>query len=73
MGSAVVHYAGALAWVDGKRIVQIAPGFAACCSGDKAVEIAKRGAHTYVATETTCKACVACIEKAARKPKTKPA
>lgn len=71
MTAPVLHYAGALAWVSGKRLVQIAAGYAACCSGAKAEEIMKRGTHTYVATDTTCKACLDCIAKAARRPTTK--
>lgn len=73
MTAPVMHYAGALAWVSGKRLVQIAAGYAACCSGEKAVKIMERGSHTYVATETTCKACLGCIEKAARRKPRRPA
>ncbi len=72
MSAPVIHYAGALAWVRGKTLVQIAAGYAACCTGEKATKIMERGAHTYIATDVTCKACLGCIEKAARRPKTRP-
>jgi len=48
-----IHYSG------GVRTprVKILPGWAACCSGEKAERIRAAGANTYDPTEVTCAAC----------------
>jgi hypothetical protein len=49
-----IHYAGR---VKTPRTL-ILPGWAACCSGEKAHKIRVDGAHTYVVEEVTCAACL---------------
>ncbi len=60
-----VHYAGEL-WIQRARgkVRVIFPGFAACCSGLKALRIAREKRHTYDVTRVTCARCVAAIDKA---------
>ena len=59
-----VHYAGALSWDHGKSRTTILGGWAACCSGDKADAIRKRGDHSYESSAVTCKRCLANMAKA---------
>lgn len=60
MGSEpTIHYAGACAWRVSKRTVRfISPGFAACCSWQRARKIAERGEHTYDRAAVTCATCL---------------
>ena len=48
-----IHYAGAVR----TPTVKILPGWAACCSGDKADRIRSAGANTYDPEMVTCAAC----------------
>lgn len=43
--------------------MRILAGWAACCSGYKAEEIAKAGAHTRDVSAVTCKACLRTMAK----------
>lgn len=54
-----IHYAGAIEHRNG----WILAGWAACCSGDRAVNIRARGQHTYRRSDVTCKACLAMIAR----------
>jgi hypothetical protein len=59
-----VHYAGSIQYKAKKGpIVTIAPGFAACCTGDRAQKIALEGMHTYRTTNVTCAHCQKLIER----------
>lgn len=60
-----MHYAGALRW-KGKRghVIEILPGWAACCSGDRARKIRQSRANTYYILLVTCKACLRTVERA---------
>lgn len=58
-----IHYAGALVVRRGKIVTSISPGYAACCSGDRAIAVRKRGNHTYVRMGVTCQRCLDMIEK----------
>jgi hypothetical protein len=49
-----IHYAGEIIWRGGN----VLPGWAACCSGDRAIKIAEDGNHTYRKEEVTCKSCL---------------
>jgi hypothetical protein len=49
-----IHYAGELRT---KRL-HILPGFAACCSGDKAWRIRVNGSNTKDSDNVTCQACL---------------
>lgn len=49
-----IHYAGEIRDHNGSML----PGWAACCSGDRAVEIRAKGNHSYDRSEVTCKACL---------------
>ena len=53
------HYAGEIIWENGS----VLPGWAACCSGDRAVEIRERGNHTLNKVEVTCKQCLKMIAR----------
>lgn len=48
-----IHYAGAVRTAR----MRVLPGWAACCSGDKADRIRAEGQHTYDPTKVTCTAC----------------
>ena len=54
-----LHYAGEIQHANG----HILPGWAACCSGDRAYKIRDIGAHTYHRGQVTCKACIKMIDK----------
>ena len=54
-----IHYAGNIDW-DGGRVLA---GWAACCSGERAVKIRREKQHTYDHTKVTCKSCLKMIEK----------
>ena len=61
-----IHYAGALR-VQNKRSYQIIlAGWAACCSGERAIEIRRNRQHTHDRSLVTCKACLAKIAKEAK-------
>lgn len=53
-----IHYAGALSFrrSDG-ALVEIASGYAACCSGPKARKIRGQGNHTWDRKAVTCVPC----------------
>jgi prefoldin subunit 5 len=61
-----MHYAGRLAILNArtKRITHIGQGYAACCSGDRAIAIAERGENTLDRSAVTCKSCLRQIERA---------
>ena len=62
-----IHYAGALEWTKANgALVKILPGWAACCSGDRARAVRESGNHTYDRKRVTCKACLRCLTMAAR-------
>lgn len=54
-----MHYAGVIIWRGGN----VLPGWAACCTGDKAVAIRDRGNHVWNRDEVTCKGCLKMIKK----------
>lgn len=49
-----IHYAGPIR----TSRMRVLPGWAACCSGDRAERIRAEGAHSYVIGEVTCRACL---------------
>lgn len=53
------HYAGEIIFSGGIRL----PGWAACCSGDKAVQIREQGSHSYDERDVTCNSCLKMIQK----------
>lgn len=65
MRPSVMHYAGDVTIIEGNSVSVTFAGFTACCSGDRAVNIAKRGNHTLVKREVTCKKCRAQLRRAA--------
>lgn len=58
-----IHYAGSVQYKAKKGLVTIAPGFAACCTGERARKIAVEGMHTYRASNVTCAHCKKLIER----------
>lgn len=56
--SAKVHYAGELRYAHGELVTQILPGYAACCSGDRAIAIRAKFQNTYLRERVTCKSCL---------------
>lgn len=61
----VIHYAGALSWLDKKGAhSSVFAGWAACCSGDRATAIRREGNNTYEPAEVTCKTCLQRLEAA---------
>ena len=54
-----IHYAGRVRTPK----TLILPGWAACCSGEKAHKIRADGAHTYVIEEVNCAACLRMMAK----------
>ncbi len=48
------HYAGAIQDHNGSMLA----GWAACCSGDRAIAIRAKFQHTYLRELVTCKACL---------------
>lgn len=54
MSKPKIHYAGEI-W---DHIGLMLEGWAACCSGDRAVAIRENGHNTYDRTEVTCKRCL---------------
>lgn len=63
----IVHYAGSLVYRTSTRVVTILPGWAACCSGPKAVKIRRDGNNTLDRAQVTCKTCLLRISKELRK------
>lgn len=62
-----IHYAGALKYVTSDGYTrEILPGWAACCSGDKAKAIRERRMHTYMRAVVTCMACLRVLAAADR-------
>ncbi len=63
---AATHYAGALRWTKPNgTVVSILPGWAGCCSGDRARKVRESGNRTYDRARVNCKAClrnIACDE-----------
>jgi hypothetical protein len=59
MKKRAVHYAGSIVWHGGSML----PGWAACCTGDRAVMIRERGHHTWIRNDVTCKSCLKMLEK----------
>jgi hypothetical protein len=54
----VIHYAGAVTYSTTRGGgVHLHAGWAACCTGDRAREIRRRGAHTYDRAAVTCGSC----------------
>jgi len=54
-----IHYAGAVR----TPRMRILAGWAACCSGDRAIAIQKAGAHTRAVSVVSCKACLRVMAK----------
>lgn len=54
-----VHYSGPVRTPK----LKILPGWAACCSGDRAERIRAEGRNTLIIAEVTCKACLRVIAK----------
>ncbi len=62
-----IHYAGSARWRSGPKqrtVTTVSGGFALCCSGQRARDIAERGDHSHDRTEVTCKLCLAFLVKA---------
>ena len=60
---AVIHFAGPP--VTASR--DIGPGYAACCYGDRAEEIRRKGTHSRDRRGVTCKLCLRVIAQDVRK------
>lgn len=57
------HYAGALKYVTSDGWTrEVLPGWAACCSGEKARTIRRNGNHSYIRAIVNCKACIRVLE-----------
>ncbi len=54
-----LHYSGEIKHANG----HVLPGWAACCSGDRADKIRADGSHTRHRGQVTCKACLKMIAK----------
>lgn len=54
-----IHYASR---IDHARGIVLA-GWAACCSGDRAIRIRERGQHSRNRADVTCKSCLDMIAK----------
>jgi len=54
-----IHYGGSVS----TPRMRILAGWAACCSGDRAVRIRAEGAHTRAVSAVTCKACLRVMAK----------
>lgn len=61
-----MHYAGRLVIKNYRtnRVTHIGGGYAACCSGERAVHIAEEGHNTRDQYSVTCKSCLAQIARA---------
>jgi hypothetical protein len=59
MKNSKIHYAGAVR----TPTMKILPGWAACCSGDKAERIRLSGANTWEPALVTCMACKRAMAK----------
>lgn len=55
-----IHYAGAVRTMR----MRVLPGWAACCSGEKADRIRAESRHTYDPAKVTCAACKRVMTKA---------
>jgi len=65
----VLHYAGALRWTNRRNMTtDVLAGWAACCSGRRAVEIRAAKQHTYDVGAVTCGACLRAMERAGVRP-----
>lgn len=60
MPKSVTHYAGEIIHANG----HVLPGWAACCSGEKAMKIRAERRHTLDREKVTCRGCLKMIEKA---------
>lgn len=58
-----IHYAGELRIRSSRSFTRILAGWAACCSGDRAIAIRRDKLNTYDKTKVTCKACLRQIER----------
>ena len=60
------HWAGGVV-IHNERTGQtshMGSGYPACCTGDRAVKIAREGRQTWTREEVTCKACLLQLERA---------
>ncbi len=69
----VLHYAGSLRIhtrhkKGGSSLTVISGGWAACCSGTRAMKIRETGQHSYDREAVTCKACLKLMQKAGAAP-----
>lgn len=53
-----IHFAGGLVVRRGGYTTSISPGYAACCSGDRAVAIRRQGNHSYIRADVNCARCL---------------
>lgn len=59
-----IHYAGEIRYTTASGWSRhILPGWAACCSGDRAIAIRYSEQHTLNRDEVTCKPCLKAIEQ----------
>lgn len=58
-----IHYAGEVRYLTGRITTHVLPGWAACCSGDRARRIAEAGCNTYNRTAVTCKRCLSALAR----------
>ena len=63
-----VHWVGGVEWVDGRGALQVRlPHYPACCSGERAEELAERvGACSSLRDEVTCARCRAMLAREQR-------
>ena len=53
-----IHYAGPIRAQLKSSFRIVLPGWAACCSGERAERIRERRQHTRIAADVTCAACL---------------
>lgn len=63
-----VHWLGGVWWVDARGAVHVRlPHYPACCSGERAEELAEQvGACSYLREEVTCARCRAMLAREQR-------
>lgn len=62
----IIHYAGGLRFEQGRNVVHILPGWAACCFGRQAERIRAERANSYDPGDVTCRVCRKRIDSANR-------
>ena len=61
-----IHYSGAICYDTARSTAHISGGYAACCSGDRAIKIRRDGNTTRDVKKVTCWHCRVILEKRVR-------